>query len=168
MIVCEDRSYKKLFMSSANRLIRQYTKLMSFWKWTTWTHCSYTLGCLVKLSPSKSVSFVTGWLLRKPQILSCPKSSLLWSYWQPQSQVMCVVQDPSCYSYSNALLFYKGYHAIQVHRTAHHLWKMGLEVSARALQARVSEVNNLSRWGFKRHIDAFVVWWCQYSYLSYL
>ena len=50
------------------------------------------------------------------------------------------LQDPACGSYSNAILFYKGYQAIQVHRIANRLWEMGQKISARALQSRVSEV----------------------------
>lgn len=49
-------------------------------------------------------------------------------------------RDPACGSYSNAVLFYKGYQAIQVHRIANRLWNMGQQISARALQSRVSEV----------------------------
>jgi len=51
-----------------------------------------------------------------------------------------LLQDPACGSYSNAILFYKGYQAIQVHRIANRLWNMGQQISARALQSRVSEV----------------------------
>ena len=61
------------------------------------------------------------------------------------------MQDPACGSYSNAILFYKGYQAIQVHRIAHCLWNKGQKISARALQSRVSEVLafELSSWQHK-------------------
>jgi serine O-acetyltransferase len=49
-------------------------------------------------------------------------------------------QDPACRSYSQALLYYKGYHALQTHRIAHALWNRGQRVMAVALQSRVSEV----------------------------
>lgn len=49
-------------------------------------------------------------------------------------------QDPACTSYSQALLYYKGYHAIQTHRIAHALWARGQKVMAVALQSRMSEV----------------------------
>lgn len=39
-------------------------------------------------------------------------------------------QDPACTSYSQALLYYKGYHAIQTHRIAHALLKRGQKVRA--------------------------------------
>lgn len=37
-------------------------------------------------------------------------------------------QDPSCRSYSQALLYFKGFHSIQVHRIAHELWCSGRKV----------------------------------------
>ncbi len=49
-------------------------------------------------------------------------------------------QDPACASYSQALLYYKGFHAIQTHRIAHALWCRGQRVMAVALQSRMSEV----------------------------
>lgn len=52
----------------------------------------------------------------------------------------CRERDPACRSYSQALLYYKGYHALQTHRIAHALWTRGQRVMAMALQSRVSEV----------------------------
>ncbi|KAG4403661.1 hypothetical protein GLYMA_01G160000v4 [Glycine max] len=49
-------------------------------------------------------------------------------------------RDPACLSYCSALLYTKGYHALQVHRVAHALWHQGRKVLALALQSRVSEV----------------------------
>ncbi len=52
----------------------------------------------------------------------------------------CRERDPACCSYSQALLYYKGFHAIQTHRIAHELWCRGQKVMALALQSRMSEV----------------------------
>lgn len=49
-------------------------------------------------------------------------------------------RDPSCLTYSAALLYFKGYHAIQAYRIAHTLWCRGQKVLALALQSRVSQV----------------------------
>ena len=49
-------------------------------------------------------------------------------------------QDPACTSYAMALLFYKGFHALQTHRVAHVLWKRGRKLLAITLQSRLSEV----------------------------
>ncbi|KAL4423886.1 hypothetical protein ABPG75_001187 [Micractinium tetrahymenae] len=49
-------------------------------------------------------------------------------------------RDPACMSYSQALLHFKGFHAIETHRIAHELWTRGRKVMACALQSRMSEV----------------------------
>ncbi|KAL2348676.1 hypothetical protein Fmac_002676 [Flemingia macrophylla] len=49
-------------------------------------------------------------------------------------------RDPACLSYCSALLYMKGFHALQVYRIAHALWHQGRKVLALALQSRVSEV----------------------------
>lgn len=57
------------------------------------------------------------------------------------SDVAAVVErDPACSSYCSALLYFKGFQALQVHRIAHALWKRGQKVIALTLQSRVSEV----------------------------
>uniref|UniRef100_A0ACD5TTL7 Uncharacterized protein n=1 Tax=Avena sativa TaxID=4498 RepID=A0ACD5TTL7_AVESA len=49
-------------------------------------------------------------------------------------------RDPSCAQFSWALLYLKGYHALQSYRIAHVLWNQGRKVLALALQSRISEV----------------------------
>jgi len=49
-------------------------------------------------------------------------------------------RDPSCTSYCQALLYFKGYHAIQAHRISHALWEKGQKILALRLQSRISEV----------------------------
>ncbi|KAK1296274.1 putative serine acetyltransferase 2 [Acorus calamus] len=49
-------------------------------------------------------------------------------------------RDPSCASYSWALLYLKGYHSLQSYRVANALWNQGRRVLALALQSRISEV----------------------------
>lgn len=49
-------------------------------------------------------------------------------------------RDPSCLSYSTALLYLKGYHSLQSYRVAHALWNQGRKILASALQSRISEV----------------------------
>ncbi|XXG39150.1 hypothetical protein AAC387_Pa01g0186 [Persea americana] len=49
-------------------------------------------------------------------------------------------RDPSCMSYSWALLYLKGYHSLQSYRIAHSLWNQGRKILALALQSRISEV----------------------------
>jgi len=49
-------------------------------------------------------------------------------------------RDPSCNDLLTPFLYFKGYHAIQTHRVAHHLWRHGRQHAARFLQSRMSEV----------------------------
>ena len=49
-------------------------------------------------------------------------------------------RDPACSSYVHALLYLKGFHALQAHRVQHALWKRGQRLLALTLQARISTV----------------------------
>lgn len=49
-------------------------------------------------------------------------------------------RDPACNKYTQCLLYFKGFQAIQCHRIAHHLWDQGRKMLAVALQSRISEV----------------------------
>ncbi|KAL6784792.1 SAT2 [Auxenochlorella protothecoides x Auxenochlorella symbiontica] len=49
-------------------------------------------------------------------------------------------RDPACSGLSQALLYYKGFHALQVQRIAHVLWHQGRRMMASALQSRSNEV----------------------------
>merc|ERR1712113_115927 len=49
-------------------------------------------------------------------------------------------RDPACFLYSQCLLFYKGFQAVQAQRVAHCLWKDGRKSLATLLQSRISDV----------------------------
>ena len=53
--------------------------------------------------------------------------------------VAVLSRDPACNSYVQALLLFKGFHAIQAHRIQHYLWKKGQKTYASMLQSRISE-----------------------------
>ncbi|WP_201788249.1 serine O-acetyltransferase [Basilea psittacipulmonis] len=50
------------------------------------------------------------------------------------------LRDAACESYSQPLLYHKGYHATQAHRINHFLWEQGRKTLAFFLQNRISEV----------------------------
>ena len=50
-------------------------------------------------------------------------------------------RDPACKKYSSCLLYYKGFHAIQTHRIAHHLYKSGRTSLAILPQSRASDTH---------------------------
>src|SRR5271170_2001540 len=49
-------------------------------------------------------------------------------------------RDPSCHSYVQAFLFFKGFHALQCQRIAHWLWLRERTPLAQFMQSRVSEL----------------------------
>lgn len=51
-----------------------------------------------------------------------------------------VSRDPACRGFSSPLLHFKGFHAIQAYRVAHHYWLTGRQALALYLQSRISEV----------------------------
>ncbi|KDD75251.1 hypothetical protein H632_c785p1 [Helicosporidium sp. ATCC 50920] len=53
---------------------------------------------------------------------------------------VAVERDPACESEAQCLLFFKGFHALQVHRVAHWMWTRGRKSLALALQSRVADV----------------------------
>lgn len=48
-------------------------------------------------------------------------------------------RDPACRTKLSALLFYKGFHALQCHRISHHLWMQDQRFTAALLQNLISE-----------------------------
>lgn len=52
-------------------------------------------------------------------------------------------RDPACNRYIEPLLYFKGYQALQTHRMAHQLWKMGRHDFALYLQSRASQSFNV-------------------------
>jgi serine O-acetyltransferase len=51
-----------------------------------------------------------------------------------------VSRDPACRGYSVPLLYFKGFHALQAYRVAHHYWTTERTALALYLQSRISEV----------------------------
>jgi len=49
-------------------------------------------------------------------------------------------RDPACEKYSMPLLYFKGFHAVQVYRVAHWLWQHQRRELARYLQNQMSEI----------------------------
>jgi serine O-acetyltransferase len=49
-------------------------------------------------------------------------------------------RDPACHSYVQAFLFFKGFHALESYRIAHHLWTQGRELMALYFQNRISDL----------------------------
>jgi len=58
-----------------------------------------------------------------------------------RADIIAVIErDPACFRLIEALLYFKGFHAIQTHRLAHWLWHNGRSELALCLQSRSSQV----------------------------
>lgn len=58
-----------------------------------------------------------------------------------RSDIMAVMdRDPACRSYLDALLYFKGFQALQTHRVAHWLWKKGRDTLAFYMQSQVNRL----------------------------
>jgi serine O-acetyltransferase len=61
-----------------------------------------------------------------------------------RSDIMATFErDPACHRYADPLLYFKGYQAIQTHRMAHRLWKLGRKDFAYYLQSRSSMISSV-------------------------
>jgi serine O-acetyltransferase len=54
-----------------------------------------------------------------------------------------VIRDPATTHYGQPLLFFKGFHAVQLHRIAHFFWKRDERFLALAIQSHVSEATGV-------------------------
>lgn len=97
----------------------------------------------------RSLAFVLSNRLANTTMLSTQLFEIFYSVLVEDAEVRCGAlsdvaacreRDPACHAFSQALLYYKGYHALQTHRIAHHLWTQNRRVMALALQSRMSEV----------------------------
>lgn len=62
-------------------------------------------------------------------------------------------RDPACAKYSQCMLHFKGYQAVQCYRVMHWLWNQGRQTLALALQSRMSEI-----WAVDIHPRAQLGW----------
>lgn len=54
--------------------------------------------------------------------------------------VAAAERDPACDGLVTPFLYFKGFKALQTHRIAHVLWRMGRKDAARAIQSRCSDL----------------------------
>ena len=82
------------------------------------------------LLPTELFEVFSGTLASRPEIVAAALADM----------AAVRQRDPACRAYSQALLYFKGYHALQTQRIAHALWGAGRRMMATALQARCNEV----------------------------
>ena len=96
-----------------------------------------------------SLSYLLASKLENPTVTALTLRDLLQPVFANDEAICRAVQadlqaiftrDPACRGYSTPLLYFKGFHAIQAHRVAHHYWASGRYALALFLQSRISEV----------------------------
>ncbi|GLC36489.1 hypothetical protein PLESTB_000153800 [Pleodorina starrii] len=97
----------------------------------------------------KSMAFLLANKLAWPTMLGMQLMRLIQDAYDDDSELMdaCLAdlqavydRDPACDRYTQAILYFKGFQAVQSYRVAHWLWQKGRKALALALQSRISEV----------------------------
>lgn len=103
---------------------------------------------LVHNTFEKALSFILANKLASPTLFSTQLMKIMDDAYQQNPDIIesCIAdlqavkdRDPACDKYTQCLLYFKGYQAIQCHRIAHRLWQSGRKMLAIALQSRISE-----------------------------
>ncbi|KAJ0096654.1 hypothetical protein Patl1_29238 [Pistacia atlantica] len=119
----------------------------------------------------QALGFVLANRLQNPTLLATQLMDIFSNVMMHDKDIQCSIRldvqafkdrDPACLSYNSALLYLKGYHALQSYRVAHALWKQGRKVLAFALQSRISEV-----FGIDIHPGMFIFFLCFILFTAY-
>jgi serine O-acetyltransferase len=103
---------------------------------------------LAHKSLEQALAFVLANKLASPTLYSTQLKQIAEDVYREDPSVMeaamadlhaVLDRDPACDRYTQALLHFKGYQAVQSHRIAHHLWLRGRRALALMLQSRISE-----------------------------
>ncbi|KAG2433458.1 hypothetical protein HXX76_008515 [Chlamydomonas incerta] len=99
-------------------------------------------------SLEKSMAFLLANKLANPTMLGMQLMRLISEAYEDDAGLIeaCMAdlqavydRDPACDSFSQAMLYFKGFQAIQCQRVAHWLWRKGRKALALAIQSRMSE-----------------------------
>ncbi|GLI63801.1 hypothetical protein VaNZ11_006886 [Volvox africanus] len=97
----------------------------------------------------KSMAFMLANKLASPTMLGMQLMRLIQEVYEDDAEVVesCLAdlqavydRDPACDRYTQAILYFKGFQAVQSYRIAHWLWQKGRKSLALAIQSRMSEV----------------------------
>jgi serine O-acetyltransferase len=85
----------------------------------------------------KSLNFILANKLASPTLYSTQLVKIIEDCFTEEPSIVdaaladmqaCFDRDPACDKYTQCLLYFKGFQAIQCHRIAHHLWGKGRKV----------------------------------------
>ncbi|EFJ48979.1 hypothetical protein VOLCADRAFT_90349 [Volvox carteri f. nagariensis] len=95
-----------------------------------------------------TMAFLLANKLSSPTMLGMQLMRLIQEVYEDDPEVMeaCLAdlqavydRDPACDRYTQAILYFKGFQAVQSYRIAHWLWQKGRKALALAIQSRMSE-----------------------------
>eukprot|EP00882_Tetradesmus_deserticola_P004372 GHRQ01004616.1.p1 GENE.GHRQ01004616.1~~GHRQ01004616.1.p1 ORF type:complete len:244 (+),score=80.25 GHRQ01004616.1:266-997(+) len=94
----------------------------------------------------KSVNFILANKLASPTLYSTQLVKIIEDCFTEEPSIVdaaladmqaCFDRDPACDKYTQCMLYFKGFQAIQCHRIAHHLWGKGRKVRSTVVAAQL-------------------------------
>lgn len=112
--------------------------LASFYHATILTHASFACAVSFHLANTLDSQAVPAMLLREVFEAAMERDASIEAAMRADIRAHCE-RDPACEKFSTPFLFFKGFHALQAHRFAHHLWQRDRRPLALYLQNRISQ-----------------------------
>ena len=125
--------------SEAEETLRREPELASFLMASVLNHDTLESAVVHRVAARLDHPDVSGDLIRQTYLDIIARDASIGEAFR--ADILAVAdRDPACMRMIEPLLYFKGFHALQTHRLAHSLWKMGRRDFALWLQARSSEV----------------------------
>lgn len=112
--------------------------LASFYHASIINHDSFASAISFHLANKLDSQAVPAMMIREVFELAMAQDSSIESAMRADIYAYCE-RDPACDRFFIPLLFFKGFHALQAYRFAHHLWLKGRQSLALYLQNQISE-----------------------------
>ncbi|WP_157209771.1 serine O-acetyltransferase [Marinimicrobium agarilyticum] len=112
--------------------------LASFYHATILNHDSFASAMSFHLANKLDSQAVPAMMIREVFELAMARDADIEAAMRADIYAHCE-RDPACEKFSTPFLFFKGFHALQAHRFAHHLWQRGRRALALYLQNQISE-----------------------------
>jgi serine O-acetyltransferase len=125
--------------SEAEEVVRREPELASFIYSSVLHHDTLEAAVVHRIAERLDHPDVTGELIRQAYTDALEDEPQIGEAFRADI-VATVDRDPAAHRFLEPLLYFKGFHAIQVHRLAHWLWNKGRKDFAYYLQSRSSAV----------------------------
>lgn len=124
--------------SEAALASREEPALASFYHASIINHDSFASAISFHLANKLDSQAVPAMMIREVFELAMAQETSIEAAMRADICAYCE-RDPACDRYFIPLLFFKGFHALQAYRFAHHLWLRGRQSLALYLQNQISE-----------------------------